>query len=378
MVTWKVFQYCPQCKEATIKKEKKYQRILEDLIFGKNSVKLRVIKYIFPEYFCPNCQQEYGVDQRYAGLSRYGWNLVAFCIFHMISLYISQMALKRILKRLYGFEIDTIANIKEKASNYYAETKKSILKRIMRGSIIHVDETQVRVRGQLMYVWVLTSMQEVVYFSTENREGKFIQNLLKRYRFKGVLVSDFYAAYDSIDCPQQKCLIHLMRDINDEILKCPFDEDLKKIASEFSNLLQAIVKTIDQKGLKKYFLRKHLKEVERFYKYLQKADFKSETAVKLKQRFEKNQNKLFTFLSYDNVPWNNNNAEHAIKAFARIRTTITGVTTKKGLDEYLTLLSICRSCEYQELDFLDFLCSGEKDIALYAKDKRKMRKYNII
>lgn len=378
VVTWKVFQSCPQCKEITIKKEKKYQRIVEDLIFGKNSVKLRVVKYIFPEHFCPNCQQKYGVDQRYAGLSSYGWNIIAFCVFHMICLYISQMALKRILKRLYGFQIDTVGRIKEKASDYYTETKKSILKRIMRGSVIYVDETQARVRGQLMYVWVLTNLHEVVYIPTENREGKFIQNFLKRYKFKGVLVSDFYSAYDSIDCPQQKCLIHLMRDVNDEILKYPFDEELKKIASEFSNLLQAIVKTIDKRGLKKYFLKKHLKEVDRFYKYLQKTDFKSETAVKLKQRFEKNQDKLFTFLSYNDVAWNNNNAEHAIKAFARIRTTITGVTTKKGLNEYLTLLTICQSCEYQELDFLDFLLSGEKDIALYTKCKRKRRKYNIL
>jgi hypothetical protein len=36
--------------------------------------------------------------------------------------------------------------------------------------------------------------------------------------FKGVLVSDFYSAYDSMDCPQQKCLIHLMRDLNDDML----------------------------------------------------------------------------------------------------------------------------------------------------------------
>jgi hypothetical protein len=26
--------------------------------------------------------------------------------------------------------------------------------------------------------------------------------------------------------------------------------------------------------------------------------------------------KMFTFLDFDDIPWNNNNAEHAIKAFA--------------------------------------------------------------
>jgi hypothetical protein len=44
---------------------------------------------------------------------------------------------------------------------------------------------------------------------------------------------------------------------------------------------------------------------------------KAKRPTKYKQRFEKNRDKLFTFLRYDGVPWNNNNAEHAIKAFAR-------------------------------------------------------------
>ena len=36
--------------------------------------------------------------------------------------------------------------------------------------------------------------------------------------FRGILVSDFYAAYDAIDCRQQRCLVHLMRDLDEEIM----------------------------------------------------------------------------------------------------------------------------------------------------------------
>jgi len=59
-------------------------------------------------------------------------------------------------------------------------------------------------------------MEEVAYVYAETREGELLHTLLKD--FKGVLVSDFYAAYDSIHCPQQKCLIHLIRDLNDDVL----------------------------------------------------------------------------------------------------------------------------------------------------------------
>jgi len=126
----------------------------------------------------------------------------------------------------------------------------------------------------------------------------------------------------------------------------------------FADLLKPIVGTIDRHGLKKFHLRKHLIEVDRFFKFLDARDFKSDAALKCKQRFEKNRDTLFTFLRYDGVPWNNNNAEHAIKAFARLRDVIAGASSKKGVDEYLTLLSVAETCEYQGLDFLTFLVSG--------------------
>jgi len=102
-----------------------------------------------------------------------------------------------------------------------------------------------------------------------------------------VLVTDFYAAYDSINCPQQKCLIHLMRDLNDDVLNNPFDEQLKKIAGNLSGLLKPIVETVDRYGLKAYFLKKHIIYVERFFKEISDSDYSSEAAIKYKVRFEK-------------------------------------------------------------------------------------------
>ena len=75
--------------------------------------------------------------------------------------------------------------------------------------------------------------------------------------FCGRLVTDFYAAYDAIECPQQKCLIHLIRDLNEELLKHPYDEGLKTILGDFSGLIRPIVETVDRRGLKSRFLGKH-------------------------------------------------------------------------------------------------------------------------
>ena len=142
-----------------------------------------------------------------------------------------------------------------------------------------------------------------------------------------------------------------MRDFNDEILNSPFDEQLKQIVIEFGNLLKPMIETVDRHGLKKYFLKKHLSRVDRFYHDLEFSDYQSEVALKCKDRLERNRYTLFTFLNYDGVPWNNNNAEHAVKAFARLRDVIAGTSTEKGTDEYLTFLSICQTCKYSGLGF---------------------------
>jgi predicted RecB family nuclease len=360
---------CPECGKRGRRKSRLFSRTVQDLVFGRGSVKGRSVNYVFQTYRCRSCGHEYNVHEWYRYGRTRGWNIVAYLVYHIVGLRISQRTVLRSMNKLYGCNLarSTLNEFKTKAAEYYLDTKRKLLKRIVHGDLIHADETRANIKGHLAYVWVFTNLKEVVYILAESREGEIVQELLRG--FKGVLVSDFYAAYDGIACPQQKCLIHLMRDLNDEILNNPFDEGMKTIAVGFADVLKPMVETIDRWGLKKRFLRKHLVGVERFFGFLDASDFKSEAASKCKQRFEKNRDKLFTFLHYNGVPWNNNNAEHAIKAFARLRDVISGTSTKKGVDEYLALLSVAETCEYQGLDFLDFLRSEEKDIETFVRRK---------
>lgn len=362
---------CPECGKRGRKKFRFLSRTVQDLVFGRDSVKRRVVQYVIQTYICRSCGHEYRLDEWRLHGQKWGWNMVAYFVYHIVGLRIPQRTMQHSMNQLFSLDLahSTLNEFKIKAANYYLLTKEKILERIVHGTLIHADETRANIQGHLAYVWVLTNMKEVVYILAESREAEIVRTLLKD--FKGVLVSDFYAAYDAINCTQQKCLIHLMRDLNDEILHNPFDHEIKSIAIGFSDLLKPIVDTIDRHGLKKRSLRKHIVEVEDFFKFLDFTNFSSEAALKCKQRFEKNKDTLFTFLSYDGVPWNNNNAEHAIKAFARLRDVISGTSTKKGVDEYLTLLSVAETCEYQGLNFLSFLRSGETDIESFAKGHRK-------
>jgi hypothetical protein len=217
------------------------------------------------------------------------------------------------------------------------------------------------------------SLEEVVYMYRPTREGGFLQELLKG--IEGVLVSDFYAAYDGIECAQQKCLIHLIRDINQVLLDNPFDEELRSITQPFGTLLQTIVQAVDQHGLKKRHLKGHERSVTRFFRRLAEMAFSSEVAESLRDRFLRYREKLFTFIRYDGVPWNNNCAENAIKRFAYYREGTVGVLTEAGLNDYLVLLSIYQSCRYRGLSFLKFLVSREVDLESFERGKRRRDRF---
>jgi Transposase IS66 family len=91
-----------------------------------------------------------------------------------------------------------VRRFKERGAEYYRETRKTILNEMIKGNVIHADETRIRLQGKTGYVWVFTTLHEVVYCYSETREGSMAESSLNG--FKGVLVSDFYAAYDSIPC----------------------------------------------------------------------------------------------------------------------------------------------------------------------------------
>ena len=192
--------------------------------------------------------------------------------------------------------------------------------------------------------------------------------------FKGVLVSDFYSAYDALPCLHQRCLIHLMRDMNRAILDNPFDQELQSITAPFGTLLRSIVVTIDEHGLKWRYLQAHAKAVATFFDTLAERDCESDASKALQERLLRNRERLFTFLQHDGVSWNNNLAENAIKRISEYRDDVGRSVKAAGLTEHLVLLSLYQTCRVRDVSFLKFLLSGEHDMDDFTAGKRRHRR----
>lgn len=99
------------------------------------------------------------------------------------------------------------------------------IQRQIRGSpVVHADETGWREGGKNGYVWSF-STPEGQYFVRAGCDKGVIDAALGD-RFDGVLVGDFYAAYDHYPGVQQRCWAHLLRDADDLARRHPADAPL--------------------------------------------------------------------------------------------------------------------------------------------------------
>jgi predicted RecB family nuclease len=344
-----------------------------DLVFTSSGMRRKVIECKASVHRCLACGHIF-VPERYQRLAKHFHGLMSWAMHEHVAHRISSPIVSEMFKEFFGLTVyqQEIVRFKAMMARYYRPCYKRLLDKILSGEVLHIDETEVRLRTGTGYVWVFTTSEEVVYMYRPTREGDFLHDLLKD--FHGVVVSDFYAAYDSLECSQQKCLIHLMRDMNQLLLDNPFDEELQSITGPFGTLLREIVETIDQHGLESRYLGRHERDVTKFFQALATKTYRSEAAEALLARLVKYQDKLFTFIKHDGVSWNNNNAENAIRRFGYYREDTAGCLKEAGLKDYLVLLSICHTCHYKGLSFLKFLLSRERDIDAFCQRPRRRRR----
>jgi predicted RecB family nuclease len=372
---------CPQCESNDVvtiptdpRTTKLYTKRAFDLVITSGKIRRRVIECHSGPYRCQQCGSQF-LPQQYAKLDKHFHGLKSWLMYGHVENRFSLDSLSNLLRESFGlhFHEAEIHMIKGLVAHCYQDTYERLLRKIVTGAVVHADETEVKLRCGTGYVWVFGSTEEFVFMYRPNREGAFLHDLLKD--FHGVLVTDFYAAYDSIGCPQQKCLIHFLRDINQELLDNPFDGELRSVIDPFGVLLREIVNTIDTHGLKRRLLRQHTAEITRYFQFVTAQSFRSEAAEALRVRLLRYREKLFTFIDRDGVTWNNNVAEHGIKRFALYRKDTIKSLDETGIRDYLTLLSICQTCRMRGVSFLQFLLSREHDLERFRSKRHSHRPF---
>jgi len=294
---------------------------------------------------------------------------MAWVNYHRLAMRLPYKKIIQLIEDTFGEQVgaSTIHHMFMTLSDFYIDTEQMLLKRILNSPFVHMDETTINIRGSSQYVWVITDGTHVVFKLTENREPTIVHEWLKGY--SGVLCSDFFGGYDSAPCLQQKCWAHLIRDLNENLRKSPFDTEYENFVCAVGELITPILQAVEKYGLKSRHLRKFRLNVDSFYeKAISNSVYKSETTQTFQKRFIKYREKLFVFLDIDGIPWNNNAAERAIRHLA-VQRKISGSFGKESTPHYLRLLSVTQTCRFHNKSLLQFLLSGKKDIDMFRGRK---------
>ncbi len=351
------------------KAKREEQHALLDIAFTKTGCKKVLVRYVGRRGYCPHCHATRSPPaiQRLRGQT-FGFGFHVLAVYLRVKLRLSLRLIAQLVQDLFRETIpqQSIERFVVHISEAYAGIGGTLFGELCQSPAIHIDETKMNILGTQQVVWVLTDSRHVVFHLTPTRETEFLQDLLRGYQ--GTVVSDFYGGYDALPCRQQKCLVHLIRDLNDDLWINPFDEEYERFVGAVRDLFVPIFEDIQKFGLKAFHLRKHARRVESFYRTTI-SGFASckEVTSKYVKRFERYKDSLFTFLEHDGVPWNNNAAERAIRHLA-VQRKISGSFSANGANHYLRLLAIAQTCRFQEKSFLGFLLSGLKSVDAY-KDK---------
>ena len=168
--------------------------------------------------------------------------------------------------------------------------------------------------------------------------------------FEGTLVTDFWAAYESVcAADRQKCLAHLLREIervdqrNDAPPWQAFAKKLRRLVHDALRL-----RARSDFTPKRYAGR--IARLERRLATLADGKFADADATRLARRLARHRDHMLTFLRKPDVPADNNHAERQIRPAVIIRKNSQSNRSDNGAATQAILMSIYRTLHLRGLN----------------------------
>ena len=355
---------CPECKKKVGKVNFIKPYFCRDLIISRKSITVKDIRYLVHNYYCKKCgRYVYTKPKRMINQSVYGIGMFVYSTVKRITLFTPYNKISSEIEQLFSTNISNVAPLKflNRMAIENQEGYDDVLKKIKKAKVLHSDETRWPINGVKWWVWVFTSDREAVYILNEKRDAKVPTDLLKE--FKGVLVCDFYSAYEKVKCKQQKCLVHVLRDFQKALKAAPYDDELRIFIQEFLDIFNPIFEKLREKPLSYELIRSQKLETRKKIKDLIKKQYLSKTVNTFKKRFKKHLENMIRFMNNpEKISWNNNKAERDLRPLCVQRKISGTMKTEKDSNAYLLLFSIYQTCEKRGINFMKFLLSRRKKI----------------
>ena len=306
-------------------------------------VPAEVTEHVFVARMCALCRRRRLPHDALRGLAvgrqRIGVNLASLIVTLREECRLPIRSVQRYLQTVHQLRLSVGAIVEavHRAAQQAQPAVNAMLERIRGSPAVNADETGWREDGVNGYVWTFATPTER-YFVRRGR-GKTVVDEVLGESFNGVLVSDFYAAYNHYPGLKQRCWVHLLRDIHDLRELYPEDAALARWAGEVRRLYAKAKACANAGGLPpaqgQSVLEERLLSLCRPY-----LDDPLAPQSRLCRRIERFINELFVFVSHPEAPPENNAAERSLRHLVVSRKISGGTRSERGTNSKMTLASV--------------------------------------
>jgi transposase len=263
--------------------------------------------------------------------------IVALAMYLRFVHAISYRRLSRLLLELFGLAISEgalDAALRRGKQHFDAEVG-AILARLRRARVICSDETSVRVAGRTCWNWVFQNSDVVVHVIRASRATGVVAEILDGHR-PALWVSDLYGAQQGHAEAWQVCLAHQLRDCAYAIEAgdAVFAPRMKAL------LLRAVVLARRRRDLAESTRREYRRRLECALDAVMALAPTNRDGQRLRRRYAKVRDHLFTFLGHPEVAADNNSSERELRPTATYRKVTGGFRSDWGADLFAAVRSV--------------------------------------
>jgi transposase len=213
-------EYCPDCH---------YRLRGESLDYSREVIELpppqpvEVIEHQVVKRWCPHCacwrSPQLDLNGQVFGQGRIGVRVAALVAYLRTTLRLPVRPVQTYLATLHQLylSVGEIIELAHDVRQHLQGQADQLLAQIRQQPVVHQDETGWRENGKNGYIWATVSEgpQAVRYYEYATSRSHEVAERLLGERFRGVLVTDFYSAYNLIPGRHQRCWTHLLRDLHE-------------------------------------------------------------------------------------------------------------------------------------------------------------------
>ena len=343
---------CPCCSGPLQRCRRTRTRLIEDLPENLRSV---VTEHTIHRDYCPACKKhvEPVVPAALSNAS-FGHRIISFTSWCHYGLGVTLDQLIDILQYHLQTKLSAGGLIASwrKLGDILTPWYEQIAEQAKASTHLHADETGWRVQGRTCWLWCFTNGHNCYYLIDRCRGSPVLQRFFGE-AFEGILLHDFWPAYDSIDVlDRQYCLVHLLRELEkvDERNDSP---EWQAFAKKLRRLLRDGIRLRKRPDFAPEAYRGRVDRLNKRLAQLARDEPVDGDTRRLTKRLRKHAEHIFTFLDYADVPFENNFAERQIRPAVILRKNSQSNRSDRGAATQAILMSVYRTLKLRGLNPTD-------------------------